>query len=194
MPPLVIHALVPLSTHSSLASSYTARVRRLDTSEPASGSLTQKAPRAILLGRAVALRHPLTDLLGRAVAGDPGGGESRAHDRHADPGVTPEQLLDGDRQRQTGRVEHGVGHEVHAVEADLGGLLDDRVRELLALVPLAAGRPDDRLGEVVDPLLDLQLVFVERRRELRHDPKLPPGNIVCPPEYSGHHSTERVPP
>ena len=44
MPPLVIHALVPLSTHSSLASSYTARVRNDDTSEPASGSLTQKAP------------------------------------------------------------------------------------------------------------------------------------------------------
>ena len=44
MPPLVIHALVPFSTHSSLASSYTARVRRLLTSLPASGSLTQNAP------------------------------------------------------------------------------------------------------------------------------------------------------
>jgi hypothetical protein len=44
MPPLVIHALVPLSTHSSLASSYTARVRSELTSEPASGSDTQKAP------------------------------------------------------------------------------------------------------------------------------------------------------
>ena len=44
MPPLVIHAFVPFRTHSSLASSYTARVRSDDTSEPASGSLTQKAP------------------------------------------------------------------------------------------------------------------------------------------------------
>ena len=44
MPPLVIQALVPLSTHSSFASSYTARVRSDDTSEPASGSLTQNAP------------------------------------------------------------------------------------------------------------------------------------------------------
>ena len=56
-----------------------------------------------------------------------------------------------------------VGDEVEAVEADLGGLLDDRPRELLALVPLVAGRADDGLGEVVDPLLDLQLVLVERR-------------------------------
>ena len=113
--------------------------------------------------RAVALRHPLHDLLGRAVAGDAGGGEGRAHDRHADAGVTPEQLLDGDRQRQPGRVADRVHQEVDAVEADLGRLLDDRPRELLALVPLVGGRADDALGEVVHPLLDLQLVFVERQ-------------------------------
>ena len=106
MPPLVIHALVPLSTHSSLASSYTARVRRLDTSEPASGSLHAERAERDLVGRAVALRHPLDDLLGRAVAGDAGGGEARAEDRQADAGVAPEQLLDGDRQREAGRVEH----------------------------------------------------------------------------------------
>ncbi len=49
MPPLLIHAFVPFSTHSSLASSYTARVRNDETSEPASGSLTQNAPRASFL-------------------------------------------------------------------------------------------------------------------------------------------------
>lgn len=43
MPPLVAQVLVPLSTHSSLASSYTARVRMEATSEPASGSEEQKA-------------------------------------------------------------------------------------------------------------------------------------------------------
>ena len=46
MPPLVAHAFWPLRTHSSLASSYTARVRSEDTSEPASGSDTQKAATA----------------------------------------------------------------------------------------------------------------------------------------------------
>ncbi len=40
IPPLVIQVLVPFSTHSSDASSYTAFVRSADTSEPASGSLT----------------------------------------------------------------------------------------------------------------------------------------------------------
>ena len=50
MPPLVIHALVPFSNHSSLASSYTARVRSDETSDPASGSDTQKAPSWMLSG------------------------------------------------------------------------------------------------------------------------------------------------
>ena len=44
MPPLVAHAFWPLRTHSSLASSYLARVRSDETSEPASGSETQNAP------------------------------------------------------------------------------------------------------------------------------------------------------
>ena len=64
---------------------------------------------------------------------------------------------------------HRVHDEVDAVQTDLGGLLDDRPRELLALVPLVRGRTDDVLGEVVNPLLDLQLVFVEVQREVGHD-------------------------
>ena len=125
--------------------------------------------------RAVALGYPLHDLLGRAVAGDPGGGEAGAHDRHADAGVAPEQLLDGDRQRQPGRIAHRVHQEVDAVEADLGGLGDDGPGELLALVPLVGGGADDAFGEVVHPLLDLQLVLVECEGE-GHGLKLPPGN------------------
>ena len=35
---------------------------------------------------------------------DAGDGERRAHDRHADAGVAPEQLLVDDRERQPGRV------------------------------------------------------------------------------------------
>ena len=41
MPPFVAHAFWPLRTHSSVASSYFAVVRRAETSEPASGSETQ---------------------------------------------------------------------------------------------------------------------------------------------------------
>ena len=43
IPPLVAQVLVPLRTHSSLASSYVARVRIAPTSEPASGSEEQNA-------------------------------------------------------------------------------------------------------------------------------------------------------
>lgn len=43
MPPLVAQVLVPLRIHSSLAASYTARVRIEATSDPASGSEEQKA-------------------------------------------------------------------------------------------------------------------------------------------------------
>ena len=66
MPPLVAHAFWPLRTHSSLASSYFARVRSEETSEPASGSETQKAPTFGSSARAEALRDPLAHLLGRA--------------------------------------------------------------------------------------------------------------------------------
>ena len=176
MPPLVIHALVPFSTHSSvgLVVDGPGAQRR----HVAAGVGLAHAERAELhfVRGAVALRHPLDDLLGRAVAGDAGGGERRAHDRHADAGVTPEQLLDGDRQGQPGRVGERVQQEVEAVEAVLRGLLHDRPRELLTLVPLVGGGTHDVVGELVHPLLDLQLVFVEVQREVGHAPKLPLGN------------------
>ena len=44
MPPLVIQVLTPLSTHSSVFSSYTAVVFIAETSEPAPGSDTASAP------------------------------------------------------------------------------------------------------------------------------------------------------
>ena len=74
-----------------------------------------------------------------------------------------------DREREAGLVaHHGVGHEVHPVEADLGGLLDDRPRGLLALVPLLAGGAEDGVGELVDPALELHLVVGELEGELGH--------------------------
>ena len=121
-----------------------------------------------LLGRAEALRHPLADLLGRAVGDDAGDGERAAEDRQRDAGVTPAHLLDHDRPGEAGGIGERVGAELHRVEADLGRLLDDRPRRLLPLVPLVGGGADDVLGEVVDPLLDLELVLVEVEREVGH--------------------------
>ena len=63
---------------------------------------------------------------------------------------------------------NAFGAELHGVEPDPGGLLDDGPRRLLALVPLVGGGADDVLGEVVDPLLDLELVLVEVEGEGGH--------------------------
>ncbi len=106
---------------------------------------------------------------GLAAAGDAGGGQAGAEDRQRDASVAPEQLLHRHREGEAGGVaHHGVGHEVHPVEADLGGLLDDRPRGLLALVPLLAGGPDDGVGELVDPVAQLLLVVGQLEGELSH--------------------------
>ena len=128
-----------------------------------------RADHDVVRSGAEALRHPLHHLLGRAVAGDAGGGEAGAEDREADAGVAPEQLLERDRQREPGVVAHRrLREEVERVQADLGGLLHDRHRELLPLVPLVGGRAHHGGGEIVHPVLDLLLVLVESEGELGH--------------------------
>ena len=177
MPPLVAQAFWPLITHSSLASSYLAVVRIAETSEPASGSEAQKAPELDVVRRAEALRDPLPHLLRGSLPEDRGDRERGAHDRHADAGVAPEQLLVGDRQRQAGLVGPELAQRFEAVEADLGGLLDHRPGRFLALVPLLGGGPDDALGEAVDPLADVLLVLVQLEREL--GPALAGGAVAA---------------
>ena len=140
-PPLVAQVLVPLRTHSSVASSYVARVRIAPTSLPASGSEEQNAPSLRSPGEPNICGHPLADLLGRAVGADAGRGQRGADDREADAGVTPEQLLHRDRDAEPGLVEALGGEEVERVEPDLRGLLEDRPRELLrSSHSAAAGR------------------------------------------------------
>ena len=115
-----------------------------------------------IVGGAVTLGHPLHHLLRRAVARNTGGGESRTHDGHTDAGIAPEQFFDGHGQGEPSGIGHCVHQEIKAVETDLGGLLNDWPRELLGFVPLAGGGADHGYCEVVNPLLDLQLVVVER--------------------------------
>src|SRR5439155_507386 len=81
------------------------------------------------------------------------------------------------RQRQTRRVAHRrLGEEVERVQPDLGRLLDDGPGELLPLVPLVGRRPHHGLGEIVNPLLDLQLILVQLEGEVSHPAMLPRGN------------------
>ncbi len=118
----------------------------------------------VVLG-AEALRDPLAHLLGSALAEDRGHGERGAEDRHADTGVAPEDLLVDDRHRETAFVGEELSDALEAVEADLGGLLDYRPRELFLLVPFVGGRPHHVLGEAVGPLLDVFLVLAQLKRE-----------------------------
>src|SRR3954452_4779321 len=115
--------------------------------------------------RAVAARDPLADLLARALPEDRGDRQRGAHQRHADAGVAPGQLLVDDRQHQTGGVGEELRQALEPVEADLRGLLDDRPRGLLALVPLGGGRAHDVLGEPVGPVADVLLILVQLEAE-----------------------------
>src|SRR5207247_20441 len=83
--------------------------------------------------------HPLADLLGCAVAHESGDRKRAAEDRERDAGVAPAHLLADDRERDAGGVAQRIREELHRVEPDVGGLLDDRPRRLLALVPLTHG-------------------------------------------------------
>ena len=113
-----------------------------------------------LIDAAEALRDPLPHLLRRALSEDRGDGQRGAHDRHADAGIAPEELLISNRQRQAGLVAEELAQRFEAVEADLGRLLDHRPGRLLALVPFRRGGTDDALGEAVHPLLDVLLVLI----------------------------------
>ena len=87
-----------------------------------------------------------------------------------------------------------LGEEVEGVEADLGRLLDDRPRRLLALVPFVGGRSDDVLGEVVHPFLELELVLVELEREVGHVFPLVSSPPAAGPRRAPLREGERSPP
>ncbi len=118
-----------------------------------------------VVGRAEALRDPLAHLLGRAGSEDARDRQRGAHDRQTDAGVAPEQLLVDDRHGQAGGVGPELAEALHAVEADLRGLLDDRPRRLLALVPLRRGGPHDAGGEAMNPVAHVALVLAELQGE-----------------------------
>ena len=144
-----------------------ARAQRRDVA--ASVGLADPEGRELdVVERPVALGDPLHLLLGRAVGHDRRDGQGRAHEGHADPGVAPGELFERQHHRQPRGVDVGVGDEVHAVDADLGGLCDDGPRRLLALVPLVRGRAHHVQRESVDPLLQRFLVVVEFHREVGH--------------------------
>ncbi len=170
MPPLVAQAFWPLSTHSSLASSYLAVVRIAETSEPASGSEAQKAA---TLGSSGVPKH--CGIHSPICSGVPcpkiaATASEVPDDRHADAGVAPEELLVGDRQRQAGLVGPELAERLRSCRGrswrppGSPARASPRARP----TPTAAG-PDDALGEAVHPLADVLLVLVQ----LEGEPRLP---------------------
>src|SRR4051812_35385635 len=142
-----------------------ARAQRGDVGAGVRLAHAERADLRLLLGPE-ALRDPLAHLLGRARAEDARHRERRTHDRHADAGVAPEELLVHDREREAGLVGPELGDRLEAVEPDLRRLLDHRPGRLLLLVPLCGSRPNDPVGEPVDPVADVLLVLVQRHREV----------------------------
>ena len=122
---------------------------------------------------AVALWHPLHQLLWCAVAGDTRGCKTRTHDGHTDTCVAPKQFFNADWHRQPSGVGHVVHEELPAVQTDFCGLLYNGPRELFALVPLLGGGTNDVFCEGADPLLNLELVVIELEGEISHAYKLP---------------------
>ena len=153
-------------------------MRNDETSEPASGSLTANA--AMWMSSAVPKHCGTHSAIcsGVPLPTMPDTPRLVPRSDERDAGVAPAQLLRHERQREAGLVAERVGEELPRVEADAGGLLDDRPRRLFPLVPLGTGGPDDVGGEVVDPFLDLQLIFVEIEREVGHDRPFATGQVT----------------
>jgi len=51
--------------------------------------------------------------------------------------------------------------EIHSVQTNFGGLLNDWPRKLFTLVPLMGCWTNDIYSKGVDPVLDLELIVVE---------------------------------
>lgn len=139
------------------------------TSEPAVGLGGAEGGDLHVVGVAVHLGNPGTDLLLGAVGEDADRGETGADYGEGYARVAPEQLLHRHRDAEAGGVEVLLGVEVQGVDADLRGLLDDRPGSLLTLIPFGGGGADDVGGEAVQPVPHLLLFVVEFHGELGHD-------------------------
>ena len=118
------------------------------------------------LGRgAEQLGGPAGHLLGGAAGHQGDQRQPAAEDAEGDAGTAPAELLDQQRLEDAGLVlaDHAV--EVHAVEADVGRLGQDRPGEVLGLVVVGRDRPDLPLGELAGPFLGGHLVFGEREAD-----------------------------
>ena len=173
MPPLVAQVFVPLSTHSSAASSKTARVLMLPTSEPASGSDEQKAatltsfssPNICGTHSAVCSGVPLATMataasvvptMARPIPASPQKISSMA------TGI-PSPLASN----------HWVEKKSKEYSPTLAASWMTGHGVCFALVPLGGGGTDHVVGELVHPLAHLRQVIRQLEGEVSHRQNVP---------------------
>ena len=155
-------------------------MRRQETSDPAPGSVTPNAPTLGSVGLPNSSGVQLATWSGvplaiRATRGRPLPKMPR------EMPAQPQQSSSTSMAEDAGLVlaDHPV--EVHAVQADVGRLGQDRPGEVLGLVVVGRDRPDLPLGELAGPLLRGHLVFGEREADhgqVLSAPLLPLGNLL----------------
>jgi hypothetical protein len=128
--------------------------------------------------------RPLQHLLGRSGLADRGKRQRGHHDRQADAGAAPEQLLHEHRQRHSRRIADQIAVEQRAVESAFGRLLEHRPRKLLALVVLERNRADAILREFVSASGEVVLRGGGGDVESHRVSSTPPGRPRSAERYS----------
>ncbi len=191
MPPLPIQILWPSITHSS--PSRRARVRRLRTSLPPSGSDTQSAASLRSPGSPKHSGAHLSSCSGVAACAIADSASAGITMLEADPRAAPEQLLHEQRQREAGRIADQVAVEERVVEALLGGRLEHLPRELLRAVVVLGDRPDHVARERVRALDEVELGRSERE-PVAHASRSTIATTPCPPAAQIETSARRAEP
>ena len=172
VPELVMNALLPLMTHSSVRSSRTARVRAPPASEPKPGSVRPNAAKDSPASNGGSQRRFCSSLPYRKI------------------GIAPRQTpasrviatLESTRASSSIATHRATVVPAHAAEllrerqaeqAHLAHLPDDLVREGVLLVVLGDDRRDHLVGELRDGLAQCLLLLVEHVGSSRFTPPEP---------------------
>ena len=135
-----------------------------ETSEPASGSVRQKEAS---FGSSVSIPRYSFLISSEPPSADRSGGEAVGHERGADAGAAPAELLLDQAAREV--VEAGAAvllGDVGVHQPDLPGLLDDLLRPGAVAVVVPGDLADLLLGEVVRELA--QVLLLVGQREVNH--------------------------
>ncbi len=165
IPPLVAHAFWPLMTHSSVFSSYFARVRMFETSEPALGSEEQNAATftSVSLPKQRGMNSPICSPVPvAAIEATARPVPMIAIPMPASPQKSSSLTIGIVRPDGSAKNCASPSKPYSPILAASWMIGHGR---LLALVPLVGGRAHDVRGEPVDPVADVLLILVQLQGE-----------------------------